>query len=147
EPLRVVNDAEHGAALCKLRKEREAAGKNEKALARDAGLEPKSDTKRGRLRPGKPVDPPNSGADQLMETGERELRFGLDRTRRQDFHITDPFARVVQQRRLADPRLAAHYQGATPRLTCSLQQSSDPVALSVPPVQHPVIVRPGSLAR
>src|SRR5262249_25889333 len=121
EPLRIVNEAEHRAALCKLRKEREAPGKNEEALPRDADLESKRHTKRGRLRPGKPVDPPNSAADELMETGEGQLRFGLDRTRRQDFHVASPLARVVQQRRLADPRLAAHYQRAAARLTCSPQ--------------------------
>src|SRR5262245_61150237 len=102
EPLRVVDDAENGAAVGKLREQRQASGKDEKALVRSAGLEPERDSNRGRLRSGKQVDLSNRGADELMQTRERELRFGLDRTRRQDLHVAGALAGVVQQGRLAD---------------------------------------------
>jgi hypothetical protein len=66
-----------------------------------------------------------------MQPGECQVRFGLDPTRRQHHHRRRLLFRIIQQRRLADPRLAAHDQRPGRACPGVLQQGVDGRTLTV----------------
>src|SRR5262249_40192934 len=114
--------------------------KDEKALVRRAGLEAERNAERDRLRRRYPVDMPD-GRPHELETGKRELRFGLDTVGGEDVHVRCALARVVEQSRLPDARLPSENQGTASRRPRVFQQRPELGALCIAPVKHSWIVR------
>ena len=71
-----------------------------------------------------------------MKTCERQLRLRLDAASSEDVHVAGSFARVLEQRRLADPGLAAQDERAARRGTRRLEQRADLSALRIASVEH-----------
>ena len=71
-----------------------------------------------------------------MKACERQLRFRLDAASSEDEHVTGSFARILEQRRLADADLPAQDERAAPRRTRSLKQRADLSALRIASVEH-----------
>ena len=82
------------------------------------------DSQRVFLRAGQCLEPVEHGRAQLMQPGEGELHLRLDARDPCDATLRGPLGDVLQQRRLADPRLAAQdLHRALPR--------ADPLQLAV----------------
>jgi hypothetical protein len=77
---------------------------------------------------------------QLAQGGVGERRFGLHPDRAEHAHAHSPLGGIGQQRRLADPGLAAHHQNATLAGAGGRQQPTDRGPLARSPVQHAGIV-------
>ena len=136
EPVRIVDEAQDGALLGELGQQREAAGVDEEALLRTAVGESERRAQGDRLRARQPVEQPQRGTQQLVQGGERQLGLGLDATGAEHVHVARAGARVLEQDRLADTRLAAQRERAAPRVAGRVEQCADEGALSVPPKQH-----------
>ena len=78
---------------------------------------------------------PVGGTVVEVHAGEGELHLGLDARRARDATARRPRREVVQQRGLADPRLAAHDQHATLARPHIRQQPVECVALATPAAQ------------
>ena len=71
-----------------------------------------------------------------MQPGERELHLGLDARDPGDAALRGPLGDVLQQRRLADPRLAAQDQHRALPRPDALQQAVQRLALVASASQH-----------
>jgi hypothetical protein len=100
-----------------------------------AALQPEGDAQRILLRAGQPPEPVEHRRAQLVQSGERELHLRLDARRPRDAAPRGAPGGVLQQRRLADPRLAA--QDQHPALTGpdALHQTVQRLALAPPAEQ------------
>jgi hypothetical protein len=87
------------------------------------------------------------GPQELVQSGERQLRLGFDAARADDLHVRCPLACVLEEGRLADPRLAPKDEHAASGGSRSVEQRPDPRPLGVPPVEHRSIVRPDFVRR
>jgi hypothetical protein len=72
---------------------------------------------------------------QLVEPGERQLHVGLDAGRSRDAASGRALHQVLQQRGLADPRLAAQDQHLTLARPHARQQPIQRLALAAPATQ------------
>src|SRR5579859_5818371 len=72
---------------------------------------------------------------QLLERGERELHLPLDSDRPDEVEVCSRFDRIVEQRRLADARLAVHGEHTAVSFPCRLQQAAEHLALALPAEQ------------
>jgi hypothetical protein len=90
----------------------------------------------GRLRGGQLVAQVQHRAHELVERGERLLLGALDPAGAQDEQVTGAVGRVLEQRALADPRLAEHHERrglAAPR---AVEDGGDPRRLLLPADQQ-----------
>ncbi len=89
------------------------------------------------LRPRQAGQPVESGGEQQAQPGERELRLVLD-AGRPDHPEVRPGGRrrVLQQRGLADARLAPQHQRPAAAGPRPVQQAFDGGLFVFPPVQH-----------
>ena len=117
EPRRVVDRHEHGRALADRGQQAERRGVEREAVAGHRRPERERARERRPLRRRQRAQLGHDGAEQVGEAGERELGLGLDAARAQHRHPVGGGDRVVEQRALADPRLAAdHERGARSRV-------------------------------
>src|SRR6185503_8910989 len=72
---------------------------------------------------------------QLMKRRERELHLRLHPHRTHDHHVAGCASRVLEQRRLPNPRLPANHEGPAIPRTRRVEQSVERRALVVPPAQ------------
>jgi hypothetical protein len=79
------------------------------------------------------VAPVEDGPDDVGEAGEGELRLGFDGPGPEDAHAARRRAEVLQERGLADARLAADDDGDAPSRAETVQHRAQPRALLVPP--------------
>ena len=101
-----------------------------------AVLQPERDPQRVSLRAGQCLEPVEHRRAQLMQAGEGELHLGLDARDPGDAALRGLLGDVLQQRRLADPGLAAQDQHrALPRAD-ALQQAVQHLALVAAALQH-----------
>jgi hypothetical protein len=77
-----------------------------------------------------------------METGERQLRLGLHAGDAGDATAGRRLDGIVEERRLADPRLAAEHQHAAPPLVDGREQPVESVALPAAVAQSLPAQRP-----
>jgi hypothetical protein len=73
---------------------------------------------------------------QLIQRRERELHLGLDAHRAQQREVRRRFDRVLEQRRLPDPRLPPQDQHAAPAAPCFVEQPVQRRQLVSPTTQH-----------
>src|SRR3954451_7835038 len=118
--MRVVDDQRQWRLLREEREQTERRGADGEALGpRRRRAERKGTGQRLRLSRRDPVEMPERGREQLREPGERNLGLGLDPARANHAHAVSLRRRVVEQRGLADPRLAderEHSAAAVARL-------------------------------
>ena len=110
EPLRIVDEAHERSHLGRLGQQAQRRQGHQEAVRGSAILQPERHTQRIPLRTGQPVQPVENRRTQLMQPGERQLHLRLNTRHPDDPTPQRPLSHVLQERRLADPRLAAHHQ-------------------------------------
>ncbi len=110
EPLRIVDQAHERTLLRRVGEQAQDRERHEEVIRGTAVLEPERLAQRVPLRAGKPTQPVEHRAAELMHAGERELHLGLHAGGASDAPAGCPLDDVLQQRGLADARLAAHDQ-------------------------------------
>ena len=107
EPLRVVDDADQGLLLGQLAHEREGREPDHEPVRSRAGTEPEHGRQRLALWLWKPFELTQHRGADLVEPAVGELELGLDSDGARDAPAIEPVREVVEQRALADARLAA----------------------------------------
>ena len=79
---------------------------------------------------------PENRADDLVQGGERELRFRFHPGRAEHAHVSGLLARVLQKGGLADARLAGNDEDAAARRASVIEKLADPRPFRVSPIQH-----------
>ncbi len=116
EPLRIVDQAHERTLLGRLGQQTQDRERDEEAIRCRAVVQPERRPQRVTLRAWQPVELAEHRRAQLMQPGERELHLRLNARDPGDATLRGPLGDVLQQRRLADPRLAAqHLHRALPR--------------------------------
>ena len=110
EPLRIVDEAHERSRSAASASRLRTARATRKLFGGSASLQPERHTQRIPLRTGQPVQPVEHRRAQLMQPRERELHLRLNTRNPDDPTPQRPLGHVLQKRRLADPRLAAHHQ-------------------------------------
>lgn len=105
--MRVVDEQEHRHPLRRDRQKPQHCRRNEQAIAAHRRREPESSVQRSRIPLRQRLHKLPQRPDELEQSGKRELRLGLDTPHPQDANPLRPRRRVVEQRRLPDPGLAA----------------------------------------
>lgn len=96
--------------------------------------QPEGPAQRIALRCGQPVDQRHPRLDQQMQPRERQLRLGLDPG---TAHRGDPLRRrIIQERRLADPRLPTQHQRPTAARPCLLEKPIDLCLFGFSSMEH-----------
>ena len=112
EPLDVVGDNQDRRADGRVRQQRERCeGDEERVLGRSLD-EAERHAERRVLWLRQRLESAQDGSKQLVETGERQVCLGPDAGRLEDSHTPGPGQHdgPFQERRLADPRIAADQQ-------------------------------------
>ena len=136
EPVRVVDDAQQRLRIGGRREQAQDRHRDEEAVLHALGRQPERAPQRGGLHVGQLVGDVEHRPQQLVQPGERQLGLGLDAGAGEHPHPVGARQRVLQQRRLADSRLAAQHEGAAARLPGRVEQAVDGRALAVSAQQH-----------
>ena len=133
EPLHIIDQAHERTLLGRLGQQTQDREGNEEAIRCSAVVQPERRPQRVSLRARQPVELAEHRRAQLMQPGERELHLRLNPRDPGDATLRGPLGDVLQQRRLADPRLAAQdLHRALPR-TDALQLAVQCLALDASP--------------
>ena len=135
EPLRVVDDAQERLLLGGLRQQVEDREPDEERVRRPSGAEPERDLERLALRIGQALHELEARRAQLLQRREGELHLSLDPDRAGDAEVRRRLDRVLEQRGLADARLAVDHQHAAVTVARGLEQPLEHVALALPAEQ------------
>ena len=84
------------------------------------------------MRRGQPLEPVEQRRTQLVQPRERELHLGLDADRVEHPAARRPLGHVLQQRRLADARLAAQHERLALARADGAHQQIERRALALP---------------
>jgi hypothetical protein len=106
QPLRVIDEAHERLVGGGLREQAEDGQADQEVRRRLALVHAEDDRERVTLLAGQSLDPVGHRPAQLMQPGVGELHLGLDTRRARDRAPRCPLGKVVEQRCLADPRLA-----------------------------------------
>src|SRR5918995_5213546 len=112
EPLRIVDEAEDRLILGGLGEQAQRRERHEEAVAHLRREAQRSAEGIG-LRPRKALEMAEDGADDLVQGCEGELRLRLDPAPAQNAHPAGLVARILEESRLADARLAGDDQDPT----------------------------------
>ena len=138
EPLGVIDHAEEAALPCRLRKETENRERHEERVRSWACAEPDGDVERVALRARETLTQSQDRRAQLLYCGERELHLTFDAGGSDDSHGRGPLDRVVEERCLADSRVAMDDERAAASVTSGLHQPVKGRPLAFPTQQpHP----------
>ena len=110
EPLRIVDHARERTLLGRVGQQAQDRERDQEAIRRPALLEPERLPQRRALRARKVAQPVEHRAAELMQARERQLHLGLHAGGANDAPARCLLHDVLQQRGLADPRLAAQDQ-------------------------------------
>ena len=135
EPLGVVDEAQQRPLRGHLGQQAERGQRDEEAVGRGAGRQAERDAQGGLLGLGKRVEPAEHRRAELMQPRERQLHLGLDPGDPRDAEARRLPRAVVQERRLADARLAAEDQHRALAAAHVLQQPVERLALAGSPQQ------------
>ena len=135
EPLRVVDDAQHGSLLGRVRQQVQDREPDEQSIGWSARRRPEGGAHRVALRFGERVEAIEQRCDQLVERRERELHLGLDARGAEHVEARRRALEVAEQRALADPRITADHEHPTLPVADSVEQVLELVALLRPPDQ------------
>ncbi len=132
QPLLVIHQADQRLFLGHVGQQAQHRQADEKAVWRRPGTDAERGPQRLTLRDRETLDDIQHWRAQLVQRGERELHLRLDTRGTCDTASRRSGRHVVQQGRLAQARLADHYQPTT--LTCanSINQPVKHVAFAAP---------------
>ena len=131
EPLRVVDDTQEGLVLGRLRQQVENRQPDQERIRRPPGVQPECNFEGGALRIRQALQNAEALRAQLMEGGERELHLGFDADGAGHPEVRAGLDGVLEQRRLADARLAVDRKHAAVALACRLQHAVEDLALAL----------------
>lgn len=147
EPLRVVDQAQQRTLSRCVREQAQDCQRDEKSLLASASRQAERSAERVGLRIREPAHVSHRREQELVRRGERELRLRRDADTAQNEHVTSLLACVLEQRRLADSRVAANDESAAARSAGAVQELADPDLLRIAAEQHGRIVTPRSRVR
>ena len=110
QPLRVIDQAQQRPVLRRLRQQGQHRQPDQEPVWRTAAAQPERDPQRVPLRSRQPLQATQQRRAQLMNAGERQLHLRFHPHGPGHPHVRRRPGRVLQQRRLAHPRLAPHHQ-------------------------------------
>ena len=119
QPLRVVDQADQRPLLGDIGQQAQYRQSDQEPIRRAAVAQPECRAQRVALRAGQVIQMVQHRRAQLVQPGERQLHLRLHARRPRDPGIRRALRQELQQRRLADPRLAPHHQhsaAARPRI-------------------------------
>ena len=131
EPLRVVDHAQDGLRPGDLRHEAERREPNQVAVGNASGGEPERDPQRLGLRLRQNADRVRHRPTQLLQPRIRQIDLTLDPLRTNDPEPVRCGDHLLQQRRLADTRLAPHHQRRAPTRRDRREQLTQPLELGI----------------
>ncbi len=137
----IVDEHHHRALLGKGRQQAERRGADRKPVLLATRTQRERGLERHRLRPRNPPHCAQGRAKELEQRPERDLRLRLDPARAQQPHPGRALGGVVQQRRLADPGVAAERQHGAGARSRPLESKLDVPLLLEPTEQHSAILR------
>jgi hypothetical protein len=133
--VRVVDDAEQRLVLGCLRQQVEDCEPDQERIRRPAGAQPERDLERVALGIRQVPEVVEARRAQLVERRERKLHLPFDPDRAGDPEVRSRLDRMVEQRGLADARLAVHREHAAVTLARRLQHAAEHLALALPTEQ------------
>jgi hypothetical protein len=136
KPLRVVDQAQKRLLVGSLGKKTQQSQPNKKAIGPGARAQAERCPERIALGSGQPLETTQQGRTQLVEAGERELHLRFHPDRASDATALGAVGRIVQQRRLSDPRLSAEHDHAALSGMHRLQQPLEGRTLRTTASQH-----------
>ena len=132
EPLRVIDQAGQRLVLRRGGQQAQHRQPDQEPVRSLALPHAERDRERVALRPRQLVEPAEHRHAQLVQPGERQLHLGLHPPGPDHPKPRRPAGRIVQQRRLPDPGLAAHHQHRTPASPRLIQHPIHDRPLPVP---------------
>jgi hypothetical protein len=143
EPVRVVDHAEQWLRIGRRREQAEHGHRDDEAILDAVRGQAEGAAQGGSLDVGELVGEVEDGPQHLVQSGERQLGLGLDAGAREHAHPPGACHGALQQRGLADARLAAQDEDAAARAPGPVEQAVDRRALALSPQQHaPTLRRP-----
>ena len=136
EGVRVVHEQEHRRLLRVRGEEAECRRADREPLGTRARPQRESALESGCLRRRDPPEQAERGPQELEQAGERHVRFRVDAARAQELQPRSVLRRVLEQRRLADPRLADERQHGAAAGTRARQDAVELLPLSLTAEQH-----------
>ena len=136
EPLSIVDQAQERLIFRGLGEQAQDRERDEEAVLASPRCQAERSTEGGSLRLRKTLDVLENRADDLVQGGERELRFRFHPGAAEHAHAGGLVARVLQERRLADARLAGDDEDGAARRASTIEKLADTRAFRVSPVQH-----------
>ena len=140
DPLHVVREHDDGPLLREGRQQAERRRADEMRLRGGGGREAERGLERRALRAGQALELAQHRAQQLVQPGEGDLDLRLDAAHAQHRDRARRVGGVLEQRRLADPRVAAQDQDPARALAGPRHQRVDAPALGRAPEQHGAIL-------
>jgi hypothetical protein len=110
--MRVVDQAQQGLAGGQLGQQPHRGQADQEPVRCPALLHAEGQPQCGALGRGQGIQAGQAGPEELVQGREAELHLGLDRVHPDDLHTCGRGLGVVQQRGLADARLAPDDEGA-----------------------------------
>ena len=136
EPLRIVDEAQERLAFGGLGEQAERRERDEEGVVASSRRQPERSSESSGLRLRKVIHVAQDGQNDLVQCGERKMRLRFDAAAAQNEHVAGSVARVLQECRLADARLAGEDQDSALRRSSAGEELADTGALQVSPVEH-----------
>ena len=136
EPLGIVDEAQERLIFRGLGEQAQDCERDEEAVLASPCCQAERSTEGGGLRRRKALYVPENRADDLVQSGERELRLRFHPGAAEHAHVAGLVARVLQKRGLADARLAGDDEDGAPRRASAIEKLADTRAFRVSPVEH-----------
>jgi hypothetical protein len=134
-PTGIVDHAQQRALDRCLRQKPEHREPDDEPVRRDTGAHPEDGLQRAALRFWQALESTEQRRAQLMQAGIGKLHLGLHPHRPQDGHVRRHPDQVLEQRRLADPRVPPQHQRPAFSALDVLDQLLESSALLSPPEQ------------
>ena len=135
KPLGVVHDPQEWLLLRHVREQAEDGQADEEPVRRVAAASSERGAERVALRAGQALDPIRERRAELVQPRVGELHLGLDARRPRDPEAGRAAGEMLEQRCLADPRLAAKNEHPTLPRSHAREQIVEDLALSSPSAQ------------
>ena len=135
EPLGVIDQAEEAVLLRRLGEESENRESDEERVRCRPDTKSEGDLERLALRLGQTLAKRQDRRTELLDGGERELHLAVDAGSPDDPERPGPRHRVVEERGLADSRVAMDDERPAIPVTSGLHRSVDSRSLALPPQQ------------
>ena len=147
QPVRVVDQAEQRLGRGAGGQQPQRREPDQEAVGRRTVLQPEGQPERGALRRRKLTGRGQARPEQLVQGGEAELHLALNPADPGNLEVRGGGRQVVQQRGLADPRLAPENERAAQPSTGRTHELVQPFTFDGPPYQplHGFTLTAGSL--